>query len=235
PPPTGLVELAIADLEPSHRRPSGAPAAVAYLPPDFDRSAPYTLVVFLHGWRGCARQLMYPGEIGCTDGDAPRAGWALGETLGGDQRVVLTPQLAFRRRTGAPGRFRAGPYVESFLRGALEELELAPPAKLALMAHSAGYETALRWIGSRLSIDAVLLMDALYGGTPRFADWVMSDDTRRLVSLTTGGSTGVQQRRLRQRLRQSNARERVLAERSSARHADVPAVDGARVLAWALR
>jgi pimeloyl-ACP methyl ester carboxylesterase len=72
------------------------------------------------------------------------------------------------------------------------EVTLDRVGKVTLVAHSAGYETALALLGPGGAGDragAVVLMDALYSGAPQFASWTAAASTegqRRIVSLYTG-------------------------------------------------
>jgi hypothetical protein len=104
-------------------------------------------------------------------------------------------------------------------------------ASIALVSHSAGYETALTLLNSeiRSAIRAVVLMDSLYGGAPQFAQWLKDGPgDRRLLSLYTGGgSTRRQSRRLARRMRASWGRDRVALDPEGsaiARWADRPVV-----------
>lgn len=212
--------------EPSHSLPEEAPAALAYLPASFEPGEPYDLVVFLHGWSGCVNVLMRGGEQPCIEGREARTGWNLGEILSAPQRVVLMPQLEFRRRDGDAGRFRDAEYVREWLGIALEALQLESPRSLVLMPHSAGFETALAWAQSGIAIDAIFLMDALYAKAPDFFEWAADDEARVLITFYTGGSTGRQSRRLARMAEREGLSERVRRVHTGARHAVVPSVEG---------
>src|SRR5688572_14480104 len=56
-----------------------APSAVVHAPRGFDPTRPFDVVVFLHGWTGCARVLARPGRVACREGEPARDGWGLTE------------------------------------------------------------------------------------------------------------------------------------------------------------
>lgn len=227
---------------PSHPGVEGAPHVIVHASEAFDASAPYAAVVFLHGWNGCVRVLASAGEdVRCSERSEAQRGWDLIGTFDAARvnAVFLVPQLAYRERDGSAGHFADEGFAPRWLtqvREAIGERLHTPPAWTVLIAHSAGYESALAWI-AHADVDAVALMDALYAGTETFAAWARRDAGRWLVSYTTGGSTGRQSRRL-QRLAEGaglavsvdDLDERVSVVRSNARHADVPSAHMRQVL-----
>ncbi len=182
--------------QPPHPIPLDAPHAVVWIPP-----RPRAIFVFLHGWNGCARALASAGPAACRDGEATQEGWDLLNRFQTADRnaAFVIAQLAWRRRTGAPGRFRQKGYAARWLRslGADEDLPVV------LLAHSAGFATALaiaRHGGLDDRLRAIVLFDALYGGTEGFLRWVRAAPERRLISYTTrSGRPARQQRRLQRR------------------------------------
>jgi hypothetical protein len=197
----------------------GAPSVVVHLASDFDPHAPLHLVVFLHGYNGCARVLMSPGSLACRAGGPEQPGWDLAATHDSAHAntVFVIPQLAFLRRDGRPGAFdRPGvfrKFLEELLAGPLAARlgprRLADVAGIDLVAHSGGYQTALAILehaGLADRIKSVVLLDALYGETPRFARYV--DDHAaaglRFVSISIGhGPTERENRALFNELRRS--------------------------------
>jgi hypothetical protein len=99
--------------------------------------------------------------------------------------LFVVPQLAYMKRDGRPGRFgQPGgfrEFLEELLKGPLAEAlggprSLADVARIDLVAHSAGYQTALAILehgGVKASlIRGIVLLDALYAETARFARYV---------------------------------------------------------------
>jgi pimeloyl-ACP methyl ester carboxylesterase len=226
-----------------------APSVIVHAGPSFDPRRPLRLVVFLHGWSGCARVLVSAGPTPCRDGAPPREGWALADRFdeAGTDALFVIPQLAFLRRDGSPGRFADDGRFRAFLielLGALEPMlgvtSIDRLESVSLLAHSAGFETALALLAhGGVDIDHVVLFDALYRGVEPFTSWVAGAPGRRLVSLYTGGRTERQSRRLARHARavldeasvsvgdpplaDAVLAHRVTIARTTARHADVPA------------
>jgi hypothetical protein len=190
----------------------GAPTAVVHAPPGFAPRAPLHLVVFLHGYRGCAQVLAGRGPVRCRPGDAEQPGWDLigHHDAAGTSSLLIIPQLAFMKRSGRPGCFARPGCFRDFLQELLSvalatELggarDLRDVASLTLVAHSAGYETALAILEHgevSARVGAVVLMDALYAGGDRYARWLLRDARAdaRLISLHIGRGTPARESKL---------------------------------------
>jgi pimeloyl-ACP methyl ester carboxylesterase len=189
----------------------GAPTAVVHAPPGFAPRAPLHLIVFLHGYRGCAQVLAGRGSVRCRPGDAEQPGWDLigHHDAAGTNTLLIIPQLAFMKRSGRPGCFaRPGcfrDFVQELLSDTLaDELggarDMHDVASITLVAHSAGYETVLAILehgGVSALVKAVVLMDALYAGGDRYARWLLRDARdARLISLHIGRGTPARESKL---------------------------------------
>ncbi len=192
------------ELSPEHSAYAleGAPGAIVHAPPGFDPRPPLHLVVFLHGYSGCARVLMGTGSVTCRPGDAPRKGWDLARRHDEGERNTLfvIPQLAFMKRDGKPGCFGKRGCFKRFLgellAGPLAQRIGAPRtlrdvASITLVAHSAGFQTALAILeqgGVERLVHNVILMDALYARARGFAHWVTTTPVKapRLLSIYLG-------------------------------------------------
>ncbi|MBX3250083.1 MAG: hypothetical protein KF901_23095 [Myxococcales bacterium] len=156
-------------------RPSGTPRAI---------------VVFLHGWRGCVAVLAGAGDVSCGPGFAAEPGWGLVDlhARAAPSALFVLPQLAFRGRSGSAGRFREPGYASRFLA----DIGAPAEAPIVLVAHSAGFESALAWLrsGAGSRVTEVVLLDALYAGTHAFFEWVSADPTRRRLSSFVVGRGG---------------------------------------------
>lgn len=229
-----------------------APSVIVHAPPSFDPTRPIRLVVFLHGWSGCARVLVHAGPTRCKDADRPRDGWDLAGRFdeAGTDALFVVPQLAFLERSGRPGRFAEEGRFRAFLAELLASLSprigpgrsLRDVESVTLLAHSAGFESAIA-ILARGGVDVrnVVLFDALYAGVEPFGRWALEREDRKLVSLYTGGGrTASQNRRLArwasarlegaalavdrdEPLASRVAAARVVIARSPAPHGEVPA------------
>ena len=197
------------------------PSVIVHAPAGFDARRPLRLVVFLHGMRGCARVLMGAGPQRCGPGRALDEGWGLAghHDRAHTNTLFVVPQLAYMKRDGRPGRFgkpggfRA--FLEELLRGPLAEplggaRSLSDVARIDLVAHSAGYQTALAILergGIEPSrIGSLVLLDSLYAETARFARYVEAHRERLqlvVISLPSGTparEAAVLERRLRRSL-----------------------------------
>ncbi|MDH5671784.1 MAG: hypothetical protein OEZ06_06515 [Myxococcales bacterium] len=192
------------ELSPEHSAfvHDGVPGALVHVPPGFDANGPLHVVVFLHGYTGCARVLMGAGPVVCHAGDVVRKGWDLASLhdAAGRNSLLVIPQLELLKRSGNPGCFgRAGCFrlfLDELLSGPLAEnlggaRGLDAVASVTLVAHSAGFQAA-RAILDKGEVGGLVhhlvLMDALYGGAPAFARWLTTTrvDKPRLLSIYLG-------------------------------------------------
>lgn len=186
PPPAAGFQIS-AQLKHAAYAQKGVPSVIVHAPPGFDARAPLRLVVFLHGLRGCVTVLMGQGPVRCGPGAPETTGWELGShhESAHTNTLFVVPQLAYMKRDGRPGRFgQAGgfrDFLEELLNGPLAgplggPRSLAEVASIDLVAHSAGYQTALAILergGVESSlIRSVVLLDALYAEADRFAQYV---------------------------------------------------------------
>jgi hypothetical protein len=216
-------ELA-ADLEHGAFRVPGAPNVVVHAPARFDAARPLQLVVFLHGYSGCISVLVGRGSTRCKSGDAvAHQGWDLARyhDAARTNTLFVVPQLAFMKRDGDPGAFeREGGFREflaELLRGALAARLGGPRsvddvASIDLVAHSGGYRAALAILEhgglAPTQLHSVVLFDALYGETARFADVIeqRSGTGLRFVDISLANGTPEREsRNLLQRLQKTLA------------------------------
>ena len=204
----------------------GVPSAIVHAPAGFDARAPLKLVVFLHGLRGCATVLMGRGQLRCGPGRPLNEGWDLAghHDQAHTNTLFIVPQLAYMKRDGRPGKFaRAGgfrDFLEELLRGPLAgplggARSLADVARIDLVAHSAGYQTALA-ILERGGIEpalirSVVLLDSLYAETSRFARYIEAHraDVQLVVISLPNGTPAREAAVLEKRLRRSIGAEHV--------------------------
>jgi pimeloyl-ACP methyl ester carboxylesterase len=177
-----------------------APSVLVHAPPAFDPSRPLRVVVFLHGWNGCARVLMRSGPTPCRDGDRAYEGWGLAERFDAadTDALFVVVQLAFVEPNGSPGRFvedgRFAAFIDEMLAALAPRLGQTRIESITLAAHSAGFEAALAVLAhGRVEVHRIVLFDALYRGVFPFTAWANRDDERRLVSLYTGSGRTAQQ------------------------------------------
>jgi hypothetical protein len=214
----GGFELSV-QLEHAAFHTPGVPSAIVHAPPGFDPRAPLSLVVFLHGFSCCVPALMSREPAPCRAGDVLHEGWDLGRIHDSahTNTLLIVPQLALMKRDGDPGAFaRDGgfrAFLEELLAGPLAA-QLGGPRTLRdvssidLVAHSGGYHALLAilergGLPSRL-IHGVVMLDALYGETPRFAAFIAQHAAQGLhfVSIALpNGTTAHENRELARLLR----------------------------------
>lgn len=209
----------------------GAPGVIVHAPPGFDARGKLHLVVYLHGYTGCVSVLMGHGPSHCIAGDAAQLGWDLGarHDAAGTNTLFIVPQLAFMKRNGQPGAFGQPAVFREFLRELLAETlagklggprSLSDVASITLLAHSAGYETALALL-ERGGIDELLrnvvLFDALYAGTARYARFIETHVDRGLhfLAIHLGGRPAREDRLLHRRLLRKLGASRVTRSNSA--------------------
>ena len=205
-------------LESAAFRTPGAPSVILHAPPGWNPRAPLHLVVFLHGYNGCVNVLMAAGPSRCKPKAPERDGWDLGRyhDAAGTNSLFIVPQLAFAQRNGDPGAFkRPGAFrafLEELLRKGLQKPLGGPRtwkdvASLTLIAHSGAYQAALAIAesgGVRAQLKAIVLLDALYGETDRYAELLEHAAGLRFVSIYLAlGTPRTESERLYQRLSQS--------------------------------
>jgi len=226
PPPQAAAFEIAPQLEHAAYDEKGVPGAIVHAPAGFDARAPLKLVVFLHGLRGCATVLMGRGQLRCGPGKPLDDGWDLAghHDQAHTNTLFIVPQLAYLKRDGRPGRFgRAGgfrEFLEELLRGPLAgplggARSLSDVERIDLVAHSAGYQTALA-ILERGGIEpklirSLVLLDSMYAETARFAKYVEAHraDMQLVVISLPNGTPAREAAVLEQRLRRSIGAEHV--------------------------
>jgi pimeloyl-ACP methyl ester carboxylesterase len=200
-----------------------APSVLVHAPGHLDRAAPLRLVVFLHGYSGCARVLMGAGPTRCREGDRRLRGWDLAgiHDAAGTNTLLLVPQLEWMKRSGKPGCFGKQGCFRRFLGETLAALSrelggartLDDVASITLLAHSAGFQTAaaiLQHGDVGELVHHVVLYDALYARAPVFARWIAQSPVTgaKLISIHLGRGKTYQHSRTLHRI----ARRRLGAE-----------------------
>jgi hypothetical protein len=233
PSPRGGFTLS-ADLVNAAYHERGLPSVIVHAPATFDARAPLQLVVYLHGFSGCIPVLMARGESRCRANDPTREGWDLGafHDAAHTNTLFVVPQLAYMKRDGRPGAF-AKPgvfraFLEELLSGPLAKplggpRTLSDVARIDLLAHSAGYQTALAIVerGGLPDnlIKSMVLFDALYHETYRFARYIEARAASgfRFVSVSLPrGIPNRQSQRLLRRLRRTLGQDRVVTADAAA-------------------
>lgn len=192
------------------------PGALVYIPAGIDRARPLDVVVFVHGWNGCAAAVASDAQIPCRP-QGPRRGALdlVGQfRASGRAAVLVIPQMALERRTGDAGRLGAPNGFRLFLREVLAGIAPQVGARsvdslgrVILSAHSGGFEAALMMLKhGGVTVDQLVFFDAFYAGTWQVAHWLQQTLEqpslgRRFVSVYRDGAAAAGTRDLHRALR----------------------------------
>ena len=163
-----------------------------HIPPGFDPTLPAVMVVFFHGHganlaRDVRDRQQVPEQI----------------TAAGMNAVLVAPQFAFDAADSSAGKFWEPNGFKRFLDEAAVKLarlygdprRAAAFAKMpiVIVAYSGGFGPTLSvldrgGVGSR--VRGIVLLDALYAGIDKFADWIADNRSAFFVSSYTPHTAG---------------------------------------------
>lgn len=176
-----------------------------HIPPGFDSKRPAVMVVFFHG---------HGADLARDVRDRQRVPAQI--TAAGANAVLVAPQFAFDAADSSAGKFWEPDGFKRFLAEAatkLAKLYGTPRSAAAfarmpivIVAYSGGFGPTLAVLehgtaGSRLR--GIILLDALYSGIDKFADWIANNRSAFFVSAYTPHTAS-----------HNEALERLLSERS---------------------
>ena len=160
------------------------PRVLLHIPRGFDIKRPAVMVLFFHGHGATLERDVHLRQ------EVPRQ---ISES--GMNAILVAPQLAVDAKDSSPGKFWEPGAVKRFLAEAatkLARLQGDPASRqtfanmpVVIVAYSGGFLPAA-WtmagggFGKRLR--GVVLLDALYGETDRFADWIVNQRSGFFVS-----------------------------------------------------
>jgi hypothetical protein len=163
-----------------------------HIPPGFDPKRPAVMVVFFHGHganlaRDVRDRQQVPAQI----------------TAAGTNTVLVAPQFAVNAADSSAGKFWEPNGFKRFLDEAAVKLanlygDQRSAAAFAnmpivIVAYSGGFGPTLSVLdrgGVRSRIRGLVLLDALYGGIERFADWIANNRSTFFVSSYTPHTAG---------------------------------------------
>ncbi|HXX03358.1 MAG TPA: alpha/beta hydrolase [Xanthobacteraceae bacterium] len=158
-----------------------------HVPPGFDPKRPAVIVVFFHGHganlaRDVRDRQQVPAQI----------------TAAGANAVLVAPQFAFDAPDSSAGKFWEANGFKHFLDEAAVKLArlYGDPRSAAtfarmpivIVAYSGGFGPTLAVLdrgGVRSRVRGLVLLDALYGGIDKFADWIADNRSTFFVSSYT--------------------------------------------------
>jgi len=158
-----------------------------HIPPGFDPQRPAVMVVFFHG---------HGADLAHDVRDRQRVPAQI--TAAGMNAVLVAPQFAVDAADSSAGKFWEPNGFKRFLDEAAVKLALlsgdphsaAAFAKMpiVIVAYSGGFGTTLSVLdrgGVRARIRGLVMLDALYGGIDKFADWIANNRTAFFISSYT--------------------------------------------------
>lgn len=158
------------------------PGAVVYVPPGLHPGDRLSVVVFIHGWDGCASAVASDEPIPCRPGGPRRGSLGLVSNFraSGVRALLVVPQMALERRSSSSGRWSERGEFRLFLQEVLDALaskvgdqRVDDLDRVIVAAHSGGYVPALTVLDrGEVPIDQVVFYDAFYNGMPQVAGWV---------------------------------------------------------------
>jgi hypothetical protein len=158
-----------------------------HIPPGFDPNRPAVMVVFFHGHgadlaRDVRDRQQVPAQI----------------TAAGVNAVLVAPQFAVDAADSSAGKFWEPNGFKRFLdeaAGKLAKLDGDPRSAIAfarmpivIVAYSGGFGPTLSVLergGVRARVRGLVLLDALYAGIDKFADWIVENRSTFFVSSYT--------------------------------------------------
>ena len=163
-----------------------------HIPPGFDPKRPAVMVVFFHGHganlaRDVRDRQQVPAQL----------------TAAGTNAVLVAPQFAVNAADSSAGKFWEPNGFKRFLDEAAVKLAnlYGDPRSTAafanmpivIVAYSGGFGPTLSVLdrgGVRSRVRGLVLLDALYGGIDRFADWIANNRSTFFVSSYTPHTAG---------------------------------------------
>jgi hypothetical protein len=158
-----------------------------HIPPSFDPKRPAVMVVFFHGHGANLAQdvrdrQQVPAQI----------------TAAGANAVLVAPQFAVNAADSSAGKFWEPNGFKRFLDEAAVKLARMygdprtaftfATMPIVIVAYSGGFGPTLSVLdrgGVRSRVRGLVLLDALYGGTGKFADWIAENRSTFFVSSYT--------------------------------------------------
>lgn len=172
---------------------SGHPGALVHVPPDFDATRSFGVVLYVHGFKNCVQNCVGITASSCTPMAAPRAAYNLVAQFDALhlQALLVLPEVAYDQASGDPGRLGQAQGLRDFLdelfsihiASVLGPHRVEDLGRITIMSHSGGYQVAAlaATIGGVPQVREIDLLDSLYGEITRFDQFVMTHVARPVV------------------------------------------------------
>jgi hypothetical protein len=170
----------------------GDPRVLLHIPPGFDANKPSVMIVFFHGHgatlsRDVRDRQQVPAQISAA----------------GVNAVLVAPQFAVDAADSSPGKFGDPGGFKRFLDEAAEQLarlhgdprtrQTFANMPIVIVAYSGGFGPTLSVLdngGVKPRIRGIVLLDALYSGINKFANWIAENRSGFFVSSYTPHTRG---------------------------------------------
>jgi hypothetical protein len=170
----------------------GDPRVLLHIPPGFDANKPSVMIVFFHGHgatlsRDVRDRQQVPAQISAS----------------GVNAVLVAPQFAVDAADSSPGKFGDPGGFKRFLDEAAEQLarlhgdprtrQTFANMPIVIVAYSGGFGPTLSVLdngGVKPRIRGIVLLDALYSGINKFANWIAENRSGFFVSSYTPHTRG---------------------------------------------
>ena len=139
-----------------------------YVPTSFDKSKPYSLIVYLRGLsstvKNTAINMQLPQQVEKLKGNC----------------VLLLPELRIGVRDTDPGSWHSANVASNFLLNSLAIASLPAASKVVVASHSGGYNSASAMIKNNpsLPIKSIILFDSLYGELDTFQKYAQEAQSK---------------------------------------------------------
>ncbi len=179
-----------------------------YVPPGFDPRRPAMIVVYFHGNQATLARDVYGRQ------QVPQQLRASGLNA-----VLVAPQLAVDALDSSAGHFWERNFFAKFMDEAalhLAEISGLPASRfrslpIVIVAYSGGYLPAIYAAqigGAGERLRGIVLLDALFGETDKYADWVARNQTRGFFLSASSKATQAENETLRGLLEAQGLRTR---------------------------
>jgi hypothetical protein len=170
----------------------GDPSVLLHIPPGFDANKPSVMIVFFHGHgatlaRDVRDRQQVPAQISAS----------------GVNAVLVAPQFAVDAADSSPGKFGDPGGFKRFLDEAADQLarlhgdprtrQTFANMPIVIVAYSGGFGPTLSVLdngGVKPRIRGIVLLDALYSGINKFANWIAENRSGFFVSSYTPHTRG---------------------------------------------
>lgn len=158
------------------------PAAAAWIPPAFNSTDAWHLIVHFHGFHNCVLNAISNISASCTPSQPARVAYALGQQLDASaaNAVLILPEVAYDEASADAGALLQAGVLGLLAAEALAELGInGAPSSVVVSTHSGGYRAAaaaaqVGW-SQPSPVQELWLLDSLYANQSEFESWMLQN------------------------------------------------------------